>query len=62
MISIIQKENDEKIKLYDTLNTKLWGMAHILPYYFDSLTPAEKYDMMKGLEEKKKELEAEHEI
>ena len=62
MISIIQKENDEKIKLYDTLNTKLWGMANIFPYYFESLTPAEKYDMMKGLDETKKELEAEGEI
>jgi hypothetical protein len=37
-------------------------MADIFPYYLDSLTPAEKYDMMRGLEEKKKELEAEHEI
>ena len=62
MISITEKENDEKIKLYDTRNRKLWGMANIFPYYFDSLTPAEKYDMMRGLEEKKKELEAEHEI
>lgn len=62
MISIDEQENEKKIKSFDNINTKLWGMADIFPYYLDSLTPAEKYDMMRGLEEKKKELEAEHEI
>jgi hypothetical protein len=62
MISIIEKENNEKIKLYDTLNTKLWGMVDILPYFLDKLNPDEKYNLMVSLDETKKELEAEGEI
>ena len=62
MISLSEKENKDKIKVYDDLNTKLWGMADIFPYYFESLTPDAKYELMKALDETKKELEAEGEI
>ena len=31
MISLSEKENKDKIKVYDDLNTKLWGMADIFP-------------------------------
>jgi hypothetical protein len=62
MISIEEREKEEKIKEFDLLNTNLWGMANILRYYVDSLNPDEKYNLMQALEEKKKELEAEGEI
>ena len=62
MISIQEQENKEKIKVYDLLNTKLWGMADIFPYYFDKLNPDEKYNLMQALDETMKELEAEGEI
>lgn len=62
MISIQEQENKEKIKVYDLLNTKLWGMADIIPYYLDKLNPDEKYNLMQALDDTKKELEAEGEI
>jgi uncharacterized protein YdeI (YjbR/CyaY-like superfamily) len=62
MISIQDQENKEKIKVYDDLNTKLWGMVDIFTYYFDKLNPDEKYNLMVALSETKKELEAEGEI
>ena len=62
MLSIQDQETKEKIKVYDTLNTKLWGMADIFPYYFDQLNPDEKYNLMEALSEVKKELKAEGEI
>ena len=37
MISLSEKENKDKIKVYDDLNTKLWGMADIFPYYFEAV-------------------------
>ena len=60
MINI--QENQEKIKVFDEINTKLWGMAEIFPYLIESLNPVQKYELMKALEETKKELEAEGEI
>lgn len=62
MISIEQHENQEKIKVFDEINTKLWGMAEIFPYYFDKLNPDQQYNLMIDLDETKKELEAEGEI
>ena len=62
MISIQDQENKEKIKVYDDLNTKLWGMVDIFTYYFDKLNPDEKYNLMVALSETKNELEAEGEI
>ena len=62
MISIDEQENDKKIKSFDNINRKLWGMADILPYFLDNLNPDDKYNLMVSLEETKKELEAEHEI
>ena len=53
MISIEEREKEEKIKEFDLLNTNLWGMANILRYYVDSLNPDEKYNLMQALEEKK---------
>ena len=62
MISIEEQENENKIKAFDNINTKLWGMADILPYFLDKLNPDEKYNLMVALDQTKKEMEAEHEI
>ena len=62
MISIPEKENNEMKKLYDRLNQDTWGMVEVLPYLIEALNPLEKYNLMKALDEKKKELEAEGEI
>ena len=62
MISIEEQENEKKIKSFDNINTKLWGMADILPYFLDKLNPDEKYNLMVALDQTKKEMEAEHEI
>lgn len=62
MISIDEQENEKKIKSFDNINTKLWGMADILPYFLDKLNPDEKYNLMVALDQTKKEMEAEHEI
>ena len=62
MISIPEQENNEMKKLYDRLNQDTWGMVEVLPYLIESLNPLEKYDLMRALDEKKKELEAEGEI
>ena len=62
MISTPEQENNEMKKLYDRLNQDTWGMLNVLPYLIESLNPLEKYNLMKALDETKKELEAEGEI
>ena len=60
---IARIDNEEKhSKLIERLNQDTWGMVNILPYYLESLNPVEKFNLMQALDEKKKELEAEHEI
>ena len=62
MINIQEEEKEKNEKLMERLNQDTWGMLNVLPYLIESLNPLEKYDLMKALDEKKKELEAEHEI
>lgn len=49
-------------KLYERLSRDTWGMIDILPYYIEGLTPDKKYDLMKGLEDKNRELLLEGEL
>ena len=62
MINIQEEEKEKNEKLLERLNQDTWGMLNVLPYLIESLNPLEKYDLMKALDEKKKELEAEGEI
>ena len=62
MINIQEEEKEKNEKLLERLNQDTWGMLNVLPYLIESLNPLEKYDIMKALDEKKKELEAEGEI
>ena len=62
MINIQEEEKEKNEKLMERLNQDTWGMLNVLPYLIESLNPLEKYDLMKALDEKKKELEAEGEI
>ena len=53
---------EKKIKAYDRINKKFWGMGDILPYYLDTLPPDKAYDLMQGLERVQEELKAEGEV
>ena len=62
---MITEENEivkQELKIYEQLNKKVWGMARLLPYYIDTLTPVERFDLMESLDRLKDELEAEGEI
>lgn len=59
---MINIQEEAKEKLLERLNEDTWGMLNILPYLIESLNPVKKYELMKALEETKKELEAEGEI
>lgn len=59
---MINIQEAAKEKLLERLNEDTWGMLNILPYLIESLNPVKKYELMKALEETKKELEAEGEI
>jgi hypothetical protein len=62
-MSIEEQEKEEKnAKLIERLKQDTWGMLEVLPYLIQSMDPMEKYNLMKALEEKKRELEAEGEI
>jgi len=54
------KKNTDK--LFERLSRDTWGMMDILPYYIESLPPDKKYDLMQGLEDKKRELRFEGEL
>ncbi len=62
MINIQEEEKAKNEKLLERLNEDTWGMLNILPYLIESLNPVQKYELMKALEETKKELETEGEI
>ncbi len=62
MINIQEEEKAKNETLLERLNEDTWGMLNILPYLIESLNPVQKYELMKALEETKKELEAEGEI
>ncbi len=53
---------EKKIKTYDRINKKFWGMADILPYYLDTLAPDIQFDLMAALENLREQLKAEGEL
>ena len=62
MINIQEEEKEKNAKLLERLKEDTWGMLNVLPYLIEGMDPMEKYNLMKALEEKKKELEAEGEL
>ena len=62
MINIQEEEKEKNAKLLERLNQDTWGMVEVLPYLIEGMDPMERYNLMKALDETKKELEGEGEI
>ena len=58
----ITDTQQKKIKAYDRINKKFWGMADILPYYLDTISPDKAYDLMKDLERVQEQLKSDGEL